>query len=1359
MVFGRVKIYMIKKTKKFISVFLAFMIFAAGMVFVPPVSYSATADEIIISPADGQTYYEGDEMTFSALVPQGTSAVAFSLDGEDMGAPHSDDARAYMLTYDVSDMTNSLHTFRVDVAIGETILTKSSDFYLYRYESTLVYNDFQYETDTVNATTTAWCEDTDPTPAIWSFSGAVSKGADAQGNNWLHFEQHLSSAGYPEIRIGLNDEFFGYDVLGSNQGLTEGIVTTEFDVRMNVASGMSLNGSGAHGTGMSSYYASSNVWRIFNPDGTLGNSTKPYTYGEDALWGHVKVVTDYSANIWSYYYNDELIYHSTDTLAPYGVTNQWEMYGLKIQCYGKDASFDLDNFKITHKLSTTIGGADFNNTAFIDSEYSGGVGRVDHMFIPRCYGFLSDPDDATFELARGAKDGDDKALRLCPNTAPNPSWRVYYQNKPFDNVNYGVLKASFDIKFDDYYGFNLSDGFGFAYRQQIFSADGSAGCLTYEKGKWYRVDVVSDFDTNKAYILLDGIFHSSPEIVSNLLIRDFFHFTVFGNGKTEDKGVSLDNIKFEHINLPKLKKAAEVTSDSSLLPVSFTSPFTSIKKEDVKVKVNGEDVNVLSLSQSGADITVGISRVVGTDSTIDMTILSSALTGSVTPLTKDYSFTYKVAENVGFNPIELTYTGGVATAHVTGYFDAATLSYNLYLAAYDFGGSGSYELTRIEKTPITPTPGENLSEKAELSSLKENDRILKAFLWNENMVPIDKQTLEINTNVSGETIIADVLSHSGQNVHPRLMLTENDFTRIKTVDDTVYKKGIDGLVAANRSKLSKNSDGTYVVPLCEYEIADGIRLLPVSREMLSRVTSLAMTYKLTGDDAYAERCYAELANAASFPDWNPKHFLDVGEMCNAFAIGYDWIYDWMNESQREVLYTAMVEKGLRQAMQDYTDAERYRTYKWYQANPGNNWKFVCNGGVSNAALAIFDEEGVDKELCADVLGYAFEDVYKAARNLYLEDGSFIEGFTYWTYASNYFAYYTSALRTSTGKDYGLTMYDPIKESVYYVKNISSNRFISFNFGDAVETNLCNPVILWFGKTYRAYDISALRADHIRPAGVTPNPMDLLWYNHEEYESPLGSKLYYGRVGGREASFRSSWDKNALYGAIHYGDNEGSHNQSDTGVFVVEYGGKRFFNDLGQDNYNVNDYTKAYRYRTEGHNTIIMKSRFYPTYGNQSTDSVCRIGRFEGSDTGDSFAIADISAAYGGKTVVRGLKLCRDENALIVQDEIAPGSLYEGYWFGHTQADITLSDDAKSAVLDIDGVKMWVGILTGQTFSVMDAIQLSSSMIQEGQVDNSEYKKLAIKFTGNSDISVAIMPLESGQSAPSSVPEFKKLANW
>ena len=1322
-------------------------------------SLSANEADIIITPTDGQTVYAGKDVTFYAKVPAESVAVAFSLDGKDLGTPVTEDGEIYKITRNVSNLTNSEHSFKVDVALGDEVITKTSKFNVYSYENEVVYNDFQYEGNVANSETTAGCESEDESPAIWSFSTATTVGSDSSDNKWLHFEAHTASESYPEIRIGLNKQFFGYDVLGENKGISEGVVTTEFDIKMNVATGMSLNGSGAYGTSYASYYGSTDVWRIFNANGTVGKSSKTYTYGENAKWGHVKVVTDYTNNVWALFYNDELIHSDSRALSPYGITNQWEMYGLKIQCYGKDVSYDLDNFRISHSLISPIGFADFKDMEFKDASYSGGKARIDHMFLPRAYGFLQDSSSSKWEMTTG-RDGDgDKALRVCPNTDEYPNWRIYYQNKPYDNSATGVLKASFDIYFDDFYKINFSDGFGFLFGEEVFTADGKAGNLTYEKNRWYKVDVLTDMDENRAYVFLDGILIAEPEIKANILVRDFFQITIFGNGKTEDKGVSLDNIRFEYISLPKLKKAVEVTSDSSVLPVSFTTPFTSIKKEDVKVRLNGKDVNVTALSQNGADVTVRIDKIVGVNSTVDMTISSSALTGVVTPLVKDYHFSYKVAENVGFNELELTYTGGVATAHASGYFDSATSSYDIYIAAYDFGKDGSLEMTKIEKTTITPTPGEILSEKAELSSLSENDRIVKAFLWNENMVPIDKSTLEINTNVSGKTIVADVLSHSGDKVHPRLILTANDFTRIKTVDDDIYKKAIDGLIAANKNYLRKNADGSYVLPLVEYEIADGIRLLPVSRTMLDRVTNFGLLYQLTGNEAYAERCYRELENAASYPDWNPKHFLDVGEMCNAFAIGYDWIYDWMNESQREILRTAMVEKGLNQAMQDYTDAERYRTYKWYQAYPGNNWKLVCNGGVSNAALAICDEADVDKELIYDVLGYAFEDVYKAVRNLYLEDGSFIEGFTYWTYASNYLAYYTSALRTSTGKDYGITMADSLKESAYYVKNISSNRFISFNFGDAVETGLCNPIFLWYGKTFRAYDLSGLRIDRIKPKGVTPNPMDLLWYNHEEYASPLGSNLYYGREGGREAAFRSDWESTGLYGAIHYGDNEGSHNQSDTGVFIVEYGGKRFFSDLGQDNYNVSDYTKAYRYRTEGHNTVVMKSRFYPTYSNQSTDSVCRITRFKGSDTEDSYAISDISAAYGGKTIVRGMKLTADKKAIIVQDEIAPGALYEGYWFGHTTADITLSNDKKSAVLDIDGVRMWVGILTGQTFSVMDAIQMSSSMIQTGQVDNSDYKKLAIYSKGDTDISVAIVPLSDGEDAPANIPEFKKISKW
>ena len=51
--------------------------------------------------------------------------------------------------------------------------------------------------------------------------------------------------------------------------------------------------------------------------------------------------------------------------------------------------------------------------------------------------------------------------------------------------------------------------------------------------------------------------------------------------------------------------------------------------------------------------------------------------------------------------------------------------------------------------------------------------------------------------------------------------------------------------------------------------------------------------------------------AARFNDWNPSHFLDVGEMTFALAIGYDWLFDQLDEPSRKEIRTAIVEKGLK----------------------------------------------------------------------------------------------------------------------------------------------------------------------------------------------------------------------------------------------------------------------------------------------------------------------------------------------------------------------------------------------------------------------------------------------------------------
>ena len=597
-------------------------------------------------------------------------------------------------------------------------------------------------------------------------------------------------------------------------------------------------------------------------------------------------------------------------------------------------------------------------------------------------------------------------------------------------------------------------------------------------------------------------------------------------------------------------------------------------------------------------------------------------------------------------------------------------------------------------------------------------------------------------------VIDDVIRHSGKGVHPRIFLTAADFERIKASDDPVYE-------AAKKATFAE-ADGILEEPLLEYDIPDGIRLLFVARKMLNRTMNLGMAYKLSGDERYARRLYQELEKVASFKDWNPYHFLDVGEMSCAFGIGYDWIYECMSEDERKKIRTAIVNKGLEPAMDDYLDRERKRSYRWYQDMPGDNWKLVCNGGITVASLAICDEDDIDREWLSDVFGYAFEDSYRAVRNFYLPDGSYTEGFTYWNYATDFLAHYVSALKSAAGTDYGLADYEPVEISAYYVKMMCSNTFMSFNFGDAWEVLLCEEVFSWVGKNFNNPEITTMRGDVVIENPSLARVRDIIWRKPMERKLLGGRALACGSVGGANASFRSGFMKDDFYTAIHFGDNNAYHGHADMGTFVAEWRGRRFVADLGQDNYNVQgDYRNTYRYRAEGHNTLVIN----PSTGrDQEQFSECLIERFNDGTDGEAYAVCDMSAAYFGKHVVRGMRMTEDNKWAILRDEFTLDEGDVGYWFAHTKADIDIVNCGKGAVLTIDGESLYLAILGEGEFEARAAEHMCKEIYLPDQYDNSDYRKLSVRFDKSGSLSVAITPMYDGK-VPTELPCDKEISAW
>ena len=619
----------------------------------------------------------------------------------------------------------------------------------------------------------------------------------------------------------------------------------------------------------------------------------------------------------------------------------------------------------------------------------------------------------------------------------------------------------------------------------------------------------------------------------------------------------------------------------------------------------------------------------------------------------------------------------------------------------------------------------------------------------------------------GKQILSDAYAKNPNHNHPRILLTAEDFAQIKNnLNDPV--------IAASMAKMRESAEKLMTAECTKFAIPDGIRLLSASRTVLGRVRTLSQLYKIDGDEKYAERAYLELEEAASWDNWNPRHFLDTAELSAAFAIGYDWLYDYLSEEQKQLILDTVARKSFFAFKEELDDVPEHknatlslRGYRWLQDKPGDNWKMVCGGSFAAAALAFYD--AADEAFCETVLTACFEDTYQAVRDFYnAEDGAYSEGVNYWIYATRFLAFFSSALTTAAGSDFGLTDYIGVARSPYWLLALASPDYLCFNFGDAHAVSVTSPIFGWLAARYNDPSLYAIRRADIERGKA--DYMDIIYFRDVPYTPPSNIPLAFGRVGGDNASFRADCTENSLYAAIHFAKNNVYHGHNDMGTFIVNVGNKRFFVDLGADNYNLAPgYGRCYRYRAEGHNTLIFNPA--PDH-DQKHVADCRIDRF--SDGEESFALANMSDAYPEKEVVRGMKLDRREGSLLIQDEIRATAEDVIRWSAHTPASVRLFESGKAALLDIGGVKMYVESLADGVFEVRAGVADENSPVvwnpnanentkpeHRGQALNNGMQKLVIHLKGKTSYRIAIrmLPLTDGREVPTEKPTIKPLAIW
>jgi autotransporter-associated beta strand protein len=609
--------------------------------------------------------------------------------------------------------------------------------------------------------------------------------------------------------------------------------------------------------------------------------------------------------------------------------------------------------------------------------------------------------------------------------------------------------------------------------------------------------------------------------------------------------------------------------------------------------------------------------------------------------------------------------------------------------------------------------------------------------------------------------------------HPRIMATPERFAWLRAMwqstTPSAPKTWAQTAITTSNTILGQ--------PPVSYNLNATGDLLDQARTAKDRMYNLAVAWWVTGNNQYADRAWTELntlADNTAFPDWHPAHFLDVAEFTNGCAIGYDWFYNYWTQAQRDTIRNAILNKGLAAGLTQYT------TNVSWQRTTGNNWNQVCNGGLSLGALAVGTESEATVE---DILNRALNSLRPVMSHYTTDDGAWYEGPGYWTYSTEYLVRCLAGLESSLGSDFGISGVRMFSESGFYPLAMMGPSGQSFNHSDSGANRISEdalqwearrfnqPLFAWYENTYGSGALDALlwtdAPTSVAASGLTPD----MAFHGENGTAYKPVEL---------VTMRTNWsDTRATYLGCKGGWMGADHGNFDGGSFVLDALGKRWFQDLGGDDYALSGYFNGtpnpggddrwdyYRNRAEGQNTILVDPGSGP---DMIYNTIVPLLAYQSEPTGQrSMAIFDLTPSTSGVTRLwRGFQLLANRRQMLVQDEITAASgAHTVWWFAHyayPSTSVAIDPDGTSATLTQGVERLWVKIVSGGgTFQIMDAVPLPTSPNPAGQNANTGFKKLAINLntttTNTTTLAVWMVPLSTGENPPAMLPTITPLNTW
>lgn len=565
--------------------------------------------------------------------------------------------------------------------------------------------------------------------------------------------------------------------------------------------------------------------------------------------------------------------------------------------------------------------------------------------------------------------------------------------------------------------------------------------------------------------------------------------------------------------------------------------------------------------------------------------------------------------------------------------------------------------------------------------------------------------------------------------HPYILLTDSALTILKqeSKTDVLLQRYANDVIILANSMLNK--------PLLKYNNNDLWFTTEMTREYL---TNLCFAYRWTGEEKYAIVAKKVILNAVSFPDWTPiPGFLQTSEMTCAVAIGYDWLFEWLDPISRTSIENAILNYGLK----EYLLADVNRTWLTKRSN---------NFGIANNSCMVIGAVAIGKlypEILKKVLQTALnENNLPLSIKLYSPDGAWNEGIHYWGFSTYYAILGIEVLKTATGSDFGLSNTQGFSNTGYFNIYTLSNNGIRLHFGDDYTNEKGDEPtksLFWLGKRFNNQFF--INEEHKKLYKKIADPFHVIYYASQKIENDQRNldRFFDGTVP--VVTFRSKWDDmQALFLGAKGGQNNLGHGHLDLGNFEMEALGIRWADDLGTDNYDLPGYFSDwtlnsaqrwtyYRCNSHSHNVPMINNNDQLVNGNAIVLS-------HKENIEEPYIKFDLSSAYAtnAKSVTRDIRIINNRNSVQVTDVFNLKAQAEIYWGITTPANIQILTNGE-AILTSKGKMLKAKIVSpsGLNFYSESCIQVAPQALNFG------YSRLMIKTnqpSGITELKITLSPV-------------------